>query len=57
MARPPEIKKRVSSGGVLYRISDNGFDKSEREILYKAQAMIEDRVQQGAPDLLNNVYR
>lgn len=26
MARPPEIKKRVSSGGVLYRISDNGVE-------------------------------
>jgi 8-oxo-dGTP pyrophosphatase MutT (NUDIX family) len=26
MMRPPEIKKRVSSGGVLYRISDNGVE-------------------------------
>lgn len=26
MTRPPEIKKRVSSGGVLYRISDAGIE-------------------------------
>jgi 8-oxo-dGTP pyrophosphatase MutT (NUDIX family) len=26
MTSPPEIKKRVSSGGVLYRISDNGVE-------------------------------
>lgn len=26
MTRPPDIKKRVSSGGVLYRVSDNGVE-------------------------------